>query len=230
LILEVMPRRLGCRAAAWLLLAVLAPPATCRASGAPPPPSKAASAPADHRQENKALVRRYLTEVLAAGDTGHLEEIVAKTFTDRSPGAANLHGADAVRQIQKRMHSVFAKLEYDAQDVVAEEDRVAARYVIVATPRAEPRQPAPPPLLINGVAFFRLAAGRIQEVFAINDQITILRQLGYSIVAPGSAVPAPPAPSPRSAPAPSPHLAPPPSAANPVNPPSANPSSAPPPA
>ncbi len=154
-------------------------------------PSKPAP-PADRRQENKALVRRYLTEVLAAGNADHLDEIVAKTFADRSPGAANLRGADAVREIQKRLHSVFAKLEYDSQDLVAEEDRVAARYLILGTPRPEPRQPAPPPILINGLAFFRLRAGRIQEVFVVNDQITLLRQLGYSLVPPGGAASLPP--------------------------------------
>jgi predicted ester cyclase len=177
-------------------------------------PSRAAG-PADRRQENKALVRRYLTEVLAAGNAGHLDEIVARNFADRSPGAANLHGADAVREIQKRLHSVFAKLEYDPQDLVAEGDRVAARYLILGTPRPEPRQPAPPPILINGLAFFRLRAGRIQEVFVVNDQITLLRQLGYSLVPPGSAASLPPPSAARPTP--------PATAAHPTSPPTARP-------
>jgi predicted ester cyclase len=156
-----------------------------------------ASAPPDHRQENKALVRRYLTEVLAAGSTDHLDEIVAKTFKDISPGASNLRGAEAVRQTQKRLHSLFAKLEYAPQDLVAEDDRVAARYVVTATPRPDPRQPAPPPLVVNGLAVFHIRAGRIQEVFVINDQLTLLRQLGYSVVPPGATAPAPVPPSSR---------------------------------
>lgn len=204
--------------------------------GAKPSPAASPSkapAPADHRQENKALVRRYLAEVLAAGNADHLEEIVATTFTDRSPGATNLHGADAVRQIQKRLHSLFAKLEFDPQDLVAEDDRVAARYLIIATPHPEPRQPRPPPILINGLAFFRLRAGRIQEVFAVNDQITLLRQLGYSIVPPGTA--SPPGPlarpsSPPSAPSPAPPSPRPAPAPGSPNPPSSPPPAGSPPA
>jgi predicted ester cyclase len=160
----------------------------------------AALAPADHSQENKAVVRRYLLEALAAGSAEHLDDIVAATFTDRSSGATpNQHGPAAVRAIQKRLHALAAKLEYDLQDMVAEEDRVAARYVVQVTPRAEPRRPAPAPFLANGAAFFRVQGGKIQEVYVLNDQLTILRQLGYSVLPPGAAAAPPAAPAPPAA-------------------------------
>jgi predicted ester cyclase len=159
----------------------------------PAPPSRpavhaatAAAAP-DHRQENenKVLVRRYLTEVLAAGKLDKLDEIVAKTFVDRTPGAPKLRGPAAARQAQQKLRDLFSKVEYDPQALIAEGDQVAARYLVLATPKPERGAPAPPPLLLNGIALFRVSAGRIQEVFVINDQVGLLRQLGYTLVPPG---------------------------------------------
>jgi predicted ester cyclase len=176
------------------------------------------AAAADHRQENKVLVRRYLTEVLAAGKLDKLDEIVAKTFVDRTPGAPALRGPAAARQAQQKLRDLFVKVEYDPQALIAEGDQVAARYVVLATPKPERGGP-PPPLLLNGVALFRVSAGRIQEVFVLNDQIGLLRQLGYTLVPPGgnspppSAVaPHPPATPPASPPTPA---APPPPAPSP---------------
>jgi predicted ester cyclase len=195
--------------------AVAAAPAPAPAIGAPapaigarapaaaappsaPPPSAPAAAAADHSRANKVLVRRYLTEVLAAGKLDKLEEIVAGSFIDRSPsaGGSNLRGPDAARQAQKRFRELFSKVEYSPQALIAEGDQVAARYVMLATLKPERGAPAPPPLLLNGIAVFRVRAGRIQEVFTLNDQMGLLRQLGYTLVPPGgsAAAPAPAAP------------------------------------
>lgn len=156
-----------------------------------------AAAAADHLQENKVLVRRYLTEVLAAGKLDKLDEIVAKTFVDRTPGAPALRGPAAARQAQQKLRDLFVKVEYDPQTLIAEGDQVAARYVVLATPKPERGGPPPPPLLLNGVALFRLGAGRIQEVFVLNDQVGLLRQLGYTLVPPGGDSPRPGAAAPH---------------------------------
>lgn len=183
--------------------ALLVPAAPAAAAPAPAPVSasqpaaNAAVVAADHRQENKVLVRRYLTEVLAAGKLDKLDEIVAKTFVDRTPGAPNLRGPAAARQAQQKLRDLFSKVEYDPQALIAEGDQVAARYLVLATPKPERGAPAPPPLLLNGVALFRVSAGRIQEVFVLNDQIGLLRQLGYTLVPPGGASPQPSSATPR---------------------------------
>ncbi len=168
------------------------------------------AAAADHLQENKVLVRRYLTEVLGAGKLDKLDQIVAKTFVDRTPGAPALRGAAAARQAQQKLRDLFVKVEYDPQALIAEGDQVAARYMVLATPKPERGGPPPPPLLLNGVALFRVSAGRIQEVFVLNDQIGLLRQLGYTLVPPGGDSPPPSAVAPHPPASPPPDAAPPP--------------------
>jgi ketosteroid isomerase-like protein len=229
-------RRVSIRTAVALLAALALPAAAGAAAVVPPPGATAAGAPGaapagtagkqpplppataarrpapdDHRQENKALVRRYLTEVLAAGKLAKLDEIVAKAFTDRSPGAPSVHGAAVVRQTRQRIESLFDKVDYEPQEMVAEDDRVAVRYLVIATPRREPGRPAPQPVVLTGLALFRVLAGRLQDVFVLNDQVGMLRQLGYTMVPPGAATASPPAASrPPSPPAVSPSGVPPP--------------------
>ncbi|HLX08650.1 MAG TPA: ester cyclase [Thermoanaerobaculia bacterium] len=151
---------------------------------------------------------RYLTEVLGAGKLDQLDEIVAKGFVDHTPGASVRHGPEAARQAQQKLRDLFAKVEYQPQALIAEGDQVAAHYLVLATPKPAPGAPAAaPPLLLNGVALFRVRGGRIQEVFVLNDQIGLLRQLGYTLVPPGAG---PPATAPSASPAVPPSSPPPP--------------------
>ena len=222
-----MTRRVLALAPALLVLMLPVPAESAPVPASPSrPAANAAVAAGDHRQENKVLVRRYLTEVLAAGKLDKLDEIVAKTFVDRTPGAPNLRGPAAARQAQQKLRDLFSKVEYDPQALIAEGDQVAARYLVLATPKPERGAPAPPPLLLNGVTLFRVSAGRIQEVFVLNDQIGLLRQLGYTLVPPGgaspqpsSAAPHPPVAGPPGSAAPHPPAAGPPPAAAPSGPP-----------
>ena len=135
-------------------------------------------------------MRRYLTEVLAKGQMEDLDAIVAKTFVDQTPGAPNLRGPTAVRQARQKISALFTKVEYDPQELVAEDDRVAARYLVLALPKPELGKPTPQPLIINGMAIFHVRAGRIQDVYVINDQANMLRQLGYTLVPPAATQPA----------------------------------------
>jgi predicted ester cyclase len=165
------------------------PSATPAAPAGKVPPPAAPAAPADHRRENKLLVRRYLTEVLAAGRDDKLDEIVAKSFVDRTPGAARLVGPAAVRQTQKKLHALFSKLEYEPQELIAEDDRVAARYRVLAIPWPAPGELPPHPLELYGVTLFRIRGGKIEEVFVLNDQVGFLRQLGYTLMPPDTSQP-----------------------------------------
>lgn len=183
-----------------LLALLILPPPPAAAPG-PPPAADHQRAATDHRRENKLLVRRYLTEVLAAGKTDELDRLVAKTFVDRTPGAPKLRGAAAVRQAQQKLHSLFSKLEYDPRELIAEDDRVAAHYLVTATVRTEEGVPESAPVVLDGVALFRIRGGKIQDVYVLNDQISFLRQLGYKLGSPDAA-PAVPGSPPAGRPAP----------------------------
>lgn len=141
---------------------------------------------------NKALVRRYFA-LLSEGDLAKLDEVFAPDFIDRTPGNPNSTGGPgAIRETQTKARELFTDISYLVDDLLADGDRVAARYTVSARSRSTTRS-----IQVTGASFFRIAGGRIKEGWIINDQIELFRQLGYTLAPPQGNLPAPaPAPSP----------------------------------
>lgn len=151
----------------------------------PPANPPAAVAPAaDPLAANKALVRRYIDEVLSAGRLDSLDELLSPDFKDSTPGAAGeLRGPEVVRAAQARARAIFPEVRYTVEDLIAESDRVVARYSVRA--RSTGSEGKPSRLIeVTGITIFRIAGGRIQEAWIINDQIEMFLQLGYSLQPP----------------------------------------------
>jgi ketosteroid isomerase-like protein len=147
-------------------------------------------------EANKALARRYF-DALGGGDLKKLDDILAPDFADRTPGNPNqTRGPGAIRETQAKARGIFTDIGYTVDDLLADGDRVAARYTVRARHKASGTT-----IEVTGVSFFRIAGGRIQEGWIVNDQIELFRQLGYTLAPPQAAPPTatpPPAPPPAS--------------------------------
>lgn len=108
-------------------------------------------------EQNKTVVRRYITEVLAGGNVDLVDELLATNYVnagmggmDRGSFKAWLNGASA---------GPGGRMEI--QELVAEADVVVARftYAIELPDGAE--------VTARGLAYYRLADGRIVEDDAI---------------------------------------------------------------
>jgi len=166
-------------AAVFLLLL-----ATSAAAQAPQP----APAP-DPLQANKALVRRYVEEVLSANRMEKLDEMLGPDFADSTPGALGSEtGPDIIRAAQGRIRALFPTVQYQVEDLVAEGDKVLARYTVRAATKEEEGIPSQK-VEITGMTLFRIADGKIREVWIINDQMELYRQLGFTIQPPESSKP-----------------------------------------
>jgi ketosteroid isomerase-like protein len=128
-------------------------------------------------EANKALVRRYL-EILSGGDLTALGEVVSPDFVDRTPGAPQSKGPQAIQETQRRARELFRDVRYTLEDLTAEADRVVARYTVRAHRSGKPVE-------VMGMTLFRIEGGRIREAWIVNDQIELFRQLGYSLLPPG---------------------------------------------
>ncbi len=171
-----------------VLLFLLAPlPALAQA---PPPasPSAPQAAPAqDTPEANKAVVRHYL-QILSGGALDELDQVIGPDFVDRTPGtAAGIQGPEAIRASQRRARELFQDIRYSVADVLAEGDRVAARYTVRATQKGGGKS-----VEVLGVTLFRLAGGKIRETWIVNDQIELFRQLGFTLRPPDAPKPATP--------------------------------------
>lgn len=168
-----MNKRSQALVAALLLL-------TATAAGAQPLPAP------DPLQANKALVRRYIEEVLSANRMEKLDEMLGPDFKDSTPGALGSEtGPNIIREAQGRIRALFPTVQYQIDDLVAEGDKVVARYTVRAATREEEGIPSQK-VEITGMTLFRLAEGRIREVWIINDQMELYRQLGFTIQPPES--------------------------------------------
>jgi steroid delta-isomerase-like uncharacterized protein len=133
---------------------------------------------------NKALVRRYLAEILSAGRLELLDQLLASDFVDSTPGAPrDVRGPELVRAAQERAREIFPEVEYKVDDLIAEGDKVVARYTVRATSRATQAMPGRP-VEVTGMTVFRIADGKIREAWIINDQIEMFLQLGYTLQPP----------------------------------------------
>ncbi len=145
----------------------------------------AAPAPADPVADNKALVQRYLSEVLSANRLDKLDEMFAPDFEDHTPGLASGEtGPVVIRKAQERIRELFPTVEYTVDDLIGEGDKVVARYTVQASTKEAEGAPAQK-VHITGMTIFRISGGKIHETWIINDQVELYRQLGFTLQPPG---------------------------------------------
>jgi predicted ester cyclase len=137
-------------------------------------------------QENKALVERFIDEILNKGNTAAIADFCV-------PGS--IFAGGLAGQIQA-MKLSFPNNYLTIEDIVAEGDRVAVRGTITGT-NSGPlvglpafgrlENPVPPTgraIVANAMYLFTIADGRIRSYAAELDQIGLLRQLGWTFTPP----------------------------------------------
>jgi len=105
-------------------------------------------------EENKAVVRRFITEVLEGGDLDTVDDVLAPDYVNAAMGVTDLAGFKAV---WPAMGAVIPSMRLDIVDLVAEGDAVVARVRTEIT-------------LVNGkkidgwgLTYYRLVDGKIVE-------------------------------------------------------------------
>jgi steroid delta-isomerase-like uncharacterized protein len=129
-------------------------------------------------EENKALVVRYI-EFLNRGNLPS-EEFMAPGFVLHDPGIPDASDLASVRQFLADTFSAFPDLTATIEDLIAEGDKVVCRYTSQMTherdfmgiPATRKR------IRTNGIAIYRILAGRIQEEWVCSDRLSLMRQLG----------------------------------------------------
>jgi predicted ester cyclase len=120
-------------------------------------------------EENKTLVRREQEELW--NHTGNLdaaEELFAHDYVE----AAEQEAADFRRG--------FPDVVSTIEDLIAEGDRVVARWRSSATHRGEYMgiPPTGKEVEFTGISVYRIEAGKIAESWTVEDQLGLMRQIG----------------------------------------------------
>jgi predicted ester cyclase len=110
-------------------------------------------------EQNKAVVRRFITEVLAGGNLDAVDELLAPSYVNRGMGGTDLAGFKAMLP---GMGAAMPARQMEIKDLVAEGDAVVARFTYEITLATGKKVSA------RGLTYYGLADGRIVE----DDPIT----------------------------------------------------------
>ena len=131
------------------------------------------------REENKNVVRRY-QEIYNSNDLERLTEVVSEDLLTPNimPGIPpGLEGAKAAHRI---MLAGFPDYQTIIEDLIAENDQVAARIRMTGTHRGEfiGVPPTGRHISFTGIYIARIANGKIVEHWGEEDSVSLLQQLG----------------------------------------------------
>jgi steroid delta-isomerase-like uncharacterized protein len=129
-------------------------------------------------ETNKAIVRRYFDQVLNEQRHNLAEEFLAEDIELQGTGLAP--GLDDVKQFLTMFTAAFPDAHYTIENMVAEGDRVVARTSFNGTHQAE-MQGIPATgkkVSMPGITIFRLDNGKIAEGWVLNDNLSLMQQLG----------------------------------------------------
>jgi steroid delta-isomerase-like uncharacterized protein len=138
-------------------------------------------------EENKAIIRRAF-EAWNAGDLDLFDELWAADYVHHDPAEPDVRSLEDYKRYVAYVHAGYPDVHFTAEDMLAEGDKVAARYQMRATDTVgrEHRPATGKRVTVTGTAIYRLAGGRIAEMWVNWDELGFYRQLGVVPAAGGS--------------------------------------------
>ena len=131
--------------------------------------------------DNKAIVARLFSEVINEGRFDAADELASEDVVFRGRGGkAAVSGLDSFKRVVSKLREAFPNLKFTIDDQIAEGDRVATRFTVTGTHLGDYFGTAPTgrSVTYSAVDIFRIADGKIEEVWSLSDQLHLLEQLG----------------------------------------------------
>lgn len=130
-------------------------------------------------EENKALVRRYI-EDLDKGDMAIMEKYFATNCVYHSPGGVDLRGFEVLREQGIKHFNAFPDFQHTIEDMIAEGDKVVARFTDRGTHKGEYMgiTPTGKQVMYTGIMIFQIADGKLVELWGEYDALGLMQQLG----------------------------------------------------
>jgi len=129
-------------------------------------------------EENKTIVRRFITEVLEQGNISSIDQLCAPNYVNRLTG----QGIDSLIQFGGMMRMAIPDLHLTIDNLVAEGDQVVLRYTATGTYTGSimGSKPTGKAISVRGLTYYRLSDGKIVEDDPISNQ-DIMQLLGVKL-------------------------------------------------
>ena len=132
-------------------------------------------------EANKAVIRRLFEDVFNRGDVDVIDEIVAENVIGHDATSDEpKRGRASVKQGAILFRTAFPGADYPLADLIAEDDKVVARWGLQGIHQAEFMGVAPThrAVKVTGIVIYRLAEQKIVEYWGNFDTLGLMRQLG----------------------------------------------------
>jgi steroid delta-isomerase-like uncharacterized protein len=130
--------------------------------------------------DNRTLVRRYFEEVLNRGDFAVADALLSADIVFRNPPIV-ARGTSEFKRAIGDVRAAFPDLRFEIEDELVDGDKVATRWRVMGTQRgAFFGHPASGKRIdVTGMNIFRIAGGRIHEIWVNMDRWGEAEQLGW---------------------------------------------------
>ena len=131
-------------------------------------------------EENKRLVHRFVEEFWNHGNMEAADELIEKGCVAWNQP----FGPEGFKQLFTIVRTAFPDLQFTIEDMLAEGDQVAVRFVERGTHQGTwfGIPPTGKTIRVPGIAIFRIIKGKIVHQWSHNDFGGELQQLGARIV------------------------------------------------
>jgi predicted ester cyclase len=126
---------------------------------------------------NKELVRRFYKEVYGAWNMALVDEVVSPRFVSHDWPKAGPTGPQAFRDYYSAIRLAVPDARYVVDDLIAEGDRVVVRWRMLGTHEGAfgDIPPTGRAITLEGIAVYRLDAGKLVERWVVSDVYGLLR-------------------------------------------------------
>ena len=132
-------------------------------------------------QKNVLLIRRFFEEQVNQDDLSRYEEFISKNVLIHGPASnQKIRGLAAVREIDSSYVEAYPKKKFSIKEIFGYGDRVMVRWVCRGKHKGTYKgiRPKNSQFAIMGLSIYRVAKGKIVEIWQYWDRLGILEQVG----------------------------------------------------
>ena len=131
--------------------------------------------------ENKSLARRAMEELWTKGDLTVIDQLYSDDCVFHDLGSPeDIHGRDGLKQYARMYRTACPDLQCTVEEIMAEGDKVALRWVSRGTHQGDLMGIAPTgkQVTFRGIQMQRISEGKIEEEWAGFNTLGALQEIG----------------------------------------------------
>jgi steroid delta-isomerase-like uncharacterized protein len=135
---------------------------------------------------SKTITRRYFEDIWNKNNAALIPEIVAADVTGHvfEGGERVFKGAEILKERLGTLRKIYSNPNFRVEDQIAEGDRVVVRWTLNAINTGDylGQKATGKNIAVTGTNTFRIANGKIAEVWVNADDLGELKQLGVTTI------------------------------------------------